>query len=284
MGIVEGPFQNVTSLFSGITASDLVVTLHSGSISPNTYGGNILFGNLTIYLTLINGTTWAAFDATIKQALADGFSATASPANGFNDLLEPLSQTTVTRSSDTQVIVVFPPAFDYDSTLTEVIDIEIPNSALSAVPDNPLTGTLNISGSTSVPAGAYSTEVSSLTNPFGRARLTATEFPVTETVVDEINANHNGTFYLPEADIVIDAMASNSTSGSLDNYEFIGGSSFTDSSILLRALGRLNADPALINFQIEMRICDDYTNIDKSTFWTDRGVVNGSLIHYLRNP
>ena len=164
MGIVEGPFQNVTSLFTGSQDSDVQASIYGGDGLGSTASipsYNFKLGSVVFYLTTFNGLEWAnPLSTSAKQSIADSFTASTTPTNGFNDLYSS-SSIHIVRDSATVVIVTIPYLFDYDESLAESIAIECPVDAFSVQPDDPVTcsPSLSVTNDFSIPTGSIIRDV-----------------------------------------------------------------------------------------------------------------------------
>ena len=93
----------------------------------------IVTGGRTLLITLTYDV-WAAagvpFNA-IRQDIIDGITASATPANGWNnEVRDKESVTSVQRTSDTVVTITFTGAAAYNVAVSESVQVTVPGSAL----------------------------------------------------------------------------------------------------------------------------------------------------------
>ena len=108
----------------------------SGTTEPNVLESEIVSGGETTIITLTNDTFVAAGTGPIgstadTQALIDGISAAASPANGWNNEVRDNESTgSVVRDSDTQATITWTAAAAYSVDADETITVTIPAAVL----------------------------------------------------------------------------------------------------------------------------------------------------------
>lgn len=117
------------SISAGVEGS--VFTQTSGNITE----AGIVTGGATIILNL-DGTTWSAFDNTIRAAIVAGMDSEKSEATGWDALIKAdpgsWSATGVVRTSDTVCTITLPASATYDITENETITITVPASAVTS--------------------------------------------------------------------------------------------------------------------------------------------------------
>ena len=108
-----------------------VFTQTSGNVTE----AGIVTGGATIILNL-DGTTWSAFDNTIRAAIVAGMDSEKSEATGWDALIKAdpgsWSATGVVRTSDTVCTITLPASATYDITENETITITVPASAVTS--------------------------------------------------------------------------------------------------------------------------------------------------------
>ena len=127
VNVVEGLFQNVTSLFNILRS--VAVT---GSATATVDEVGVRNGGLLIVLTLTDGQ-WAdagtVFDAQ-RQAIIDGLDSAQSEGTGWNaEVRDKLAVTTVVRTSPTVVTITLSAQAGYDITVQETITVTVPVGA-----------------------------------------------------------------------------------------------------------------------------------------------------------
>lgn len=116
---------------AGVVAEGTVFTQTSGNVTE----AGIVTGGTTIILNL-DGTTWNAFDNTIRAAIVAGMDSDKSEATGWDALIKAdpglWSATGVVRTSDTVCTITLPASAAYDITANETITINVPASAVAS--------------------------------------------------------------------------------------------------------------------------------------------------------
>jgi len=128
MGIDEGPFQNIVSIFKE-EGSEFVIS--GSALGQNEIG--IKGGGSQIIITLLAGnwvTAGATFEAE-RQNIIDGLTSAQTETTGWNnEVRDNLAVTTVVRTSDTVVTISLSPQSGYDITADEFITVTVPGTAL----------------------------------------------------------------------------------------------------------------------------------------------------------
>jgi len=135
MGIDEGPFQNVTSLFG----ENAVATI-TGTVITSLLEGAVVAGGKTIIVTL-EGAEWVSagteFDDA-RQAIINGLDSEQSETLGWNnEVRDNLAVGTIARTSNTVCTITLSTQADYLITSDETITVTVPASAINS--SNPLT-------------------------------------------------------------------------------------------------------------------------------------------------
>lgn len=127
-GTTQDPKLDITH------APPLPVAAITGTATASITESSIRAGSKTVIITLTNDT-WVASGATFdaqRQAIINGISAAASPAEGWNTKVrDALATSTVVRTSDTVVTVTVPATASYFIQATETITVTVPASALT---------------------------------------------------------------------------------------------------------------------------------------------------------
>jgi len=284
MGIDEGPFQNITSLFIASEATDLEISIHASGasgVAPDLFHYNVMLGSVQVYLTLLDGE-WVDvvdFDFNVKDAIAAALIATASPTNGWNDVISSAG-IVVTRVSSTVVMIETPHVDAYFISGNEVVEFYAPDSALKTPPANPLKGypSINIIEAASPPAGSYGDEIWSLVNFSTGERLVTRDDDISDAEVHAMIDEPRGIWTIPACGFKFDVRACDYaiSVGAESATVWVGGTTLTSCVMQFEILHVVSA-PRLA---FVIRPGGNY-NGTGNDFWTDRGAVDDvSLVSY----
>lgn len=149
IGYIPYPYPHYLQTPASVTGT--VFTSGAGNIKES----EVVSGGSTIILT-ITGTTWNAFDNTIRAAIVAGLDSTSQNNTDFSSLIEAdpgsWSATGVVRTSDTVCAITLPATPTYSITANETITVTIPASAVASGVAIVASPTILISNEADVPA------------------------------------------------------------------------------------------------------------------------------------